>query len=246
MSASLAAVLVDDAVDQHGRSLSRSGGVPEVRRRRGCCHADNPPWSAPPNYSIRSASPRRCTPAATVLLLRDTPEGIEVLMTRRSRPRQLRARRLCVPRRRASTPATPPRTPSPTRRPTQDDVQLTQAIAAIRESFEELGVLLARHADGRPRDDADDVAAMDRSPTPARASPTSAPRAGCGWRPTRVFTLAHWITDRDLPQALRRALPGGAHARGPEPTADETEQFEPCWVRPADALAAPCARAASS
>jgi recombination protein RecT len=34
---------------------------------------------------------------------------------------------------------------SPTRRPAAD-----AAIAAIRESFEELGILLARYADGRP------------------------------------------------------------------------------------------------
>ena len=50
---------------------------------------------------------------------------------------------------------------SAARRPTQSDLRLTQAIAAIRESFEELGVLLARHADGRPAG-AQDIAALDR------------------------------------------------------------------------------------
>src|SRR6218665_2663627 len=42
--------------------------------------------------------------------------------------------------------------PAADRRATQSELQLTQAIAAIRESFEELGVLLARHADGRMAD----------------------------------------------------------------------------------------------
>ena len=45
------------------------------------------------------------------------------------------------------------------RRPGQSDLHLTQAIAAIRESFEELGVLFARHADGRWANH-DDIAAV--------------------------------------------------------------------------------------
>jgi recombination protein RecT len=48
------------------------------------------------------------------------------------------------------------------RRPGQDPTALTQALAAIRESFEELGVLLARRADGAHAGSAD-IAAMDRS-----------------------------------------------------------------------------------
>ena len=48
-----------------------------------------------------------------------------------------------------------------TRRAGQSDLRLTQAIAAIRESFEELGVLLARHADGRHASTAD-VEGLDR------------------------------------------------------------------------------------
>ena len=39
--------------------------------------------------------------------------------------------------------------------------RLTQAIAAIRESYEELGVLLAHRADGTPVDDSD-IATLDR------------------------------------------------------------------------------------
>jgi recombination protein RecT len=49
--------------------------------------------------------------------------------------------------------------------------------------------------------------------------------------------FAHWITDRELP---RRFDVPFLVARMPEdqsPVADETEQFEPVWVRPADALA---------
>jgi len=49
--------------------------------------------------------------------------------------------------------------------------------------------------------------------------------------------LARWITDRDLPK--RFDVPFLVARVPPEqtPVADETEQFEPVWVRPADALA---------
>jgi 8-oxo-dGTP pyrophosphatase MutT (NUDIX family) len=47
------------------------------------------------------------------------------------------------------------------RRPKQSDLHLTQAIAAIRESFEELGILFARHDQGRWAENAD-IAQIDR------------------------------------------------------------------------------------
>ncbi|RYY63139.1 MAG: MBL fold metallo-hydrolase, partial [Comamonadaceae bacterium] len=119
------------------------------------------------------------------------------------------------------------------RRATQSDLHLTQAIAAIRESFEELGVLLARHAaDGRWADAAD-IAAIDRH------QPFIAQCSARGLRPAAdsVFLLAHWITDRDLPRRFDVPFLVARMPEGQEPVADEREQFEPVWVRPADALA---------
>ena len=116
-------------------------------------------------------------------------------------------------------------------------MQLTQAIAAIRESFEELGVLLARHADGRPVS-ADEVAAMDRSTAAsAVAFADQCAARGLLLSTDEVFTFAHWITDRDLPKRFDVPFLVARMPEGQTPMADETEQFEPCWVRPADALA---------
>ena len=104
--------------------------------------------------------------------------------------------------------------PSPRAGPTQDDLRLTQAIAAIRESFEELGVLLARHADGRPVDRAD-IAALDRhAPFAAQCRDRGLMLAA-----DQVFVLAHWITDRDLPRRfdvpfLVARMPAGPGAGG--------------------------------
>ena len=107
-------------------------------------------------------------PAATVLLLRDGPDGggLEVLMTRRSATASFAPGAYVFPGGGIDAlDAAPATHAAADRRPTQSDQHLTQAIAAIRESFEELGVLLARHAEG-PRQgqlaEAQDIAAIDR------------------------------------------------------------------------------------
>src|SRR5512133_2758035 len=89
-------------------------------------------------------------PAATVLLLRDSAGGgIEVLMTRRSATASFAPGAYVFPGGGIDA-ADAAAHDVAAHRPTQGGERLTQAIAAIRESFEELGVLLARHADGRP------------------------------------------------------------------------------------------------
>ena len=174
------------------------------------------------------ATPR---PAATVLLLRDSPQGIEVLMTRRAMTASFAPGAYVFPGGGIDTADAETHGLS-TRRTTQSDLHLTQAIAAIRESFEELGILLARRADGSHAG-ADDIAALDRQ---AAFAPQCAAR-GLTLAGSEVFVLAHWVTDRDLPRRFDVPFLVARMPEGQEPVADETEQFEPEWVRPADALA---------
>ena len=176
----------------------------------------------------REPAPLR--PAATVLLLRDSPNGIEVLMTRRSMTASFAPGAYVFPGG-GIDPADSAAHALAHRRPTQSDLHLTQAIAAIRESFEELGILFARHANGQWAENTD-ISAIDRkAPFAAQCQ-----AMGLSLAADQVFVLAHWITDRDLP---RRFDVPFLVARMPEnqtPVADESEQFEPVWVRPADAL----------
>ena len=177
----------------------------------------------------RDPAPLR--PAATVLLLRDTPQGIEVLMTRRSMTASFAPGAYVFPGGGIDAADAQAHAQS-TRRATQSDLHLTQAIAAIRESFEELGVLLARHADGSHASTAD-IAALDRkAPFAAQCRERGLTLAG-----DEVFVLAHWITDRDLPRRFDVPFLVARMPEGQSPVADEAEQFEPVWVRPADALA---------
>lgn len=173
--------------------------------------------------------------AATVLLLRDSEAGIEVLMTRRSDRASFAPGAYVFPGGQIDT-ADEAAKRIATHRPTQSGLQLTQAIAAIREGFEELGVLLARHADGRPVS-AEDIASMDRSTTSPVSFVAQCEQRGLLLASDQVFTLAHWITDRDLPKRFDVPFLVARMPEGQTPTADESEQFEPCWVRPADALA---------
>jgi recombination protein RecT len=179
--------------------------------------------------------PAAVLPAATVLLLRDTPEGIEVLMTRRSAGASFAPGAYVFPGGRIEEADAVAQAVA-RRRPTQSDLQLTQSVAAVRECFEELGVLLARHPDGRAVDPAV-VAAMDRSTTSAIALVDQCAAHGLLLATDQVYTLAHWITDRDLPKRFDVPFLVARMPEGQTPTADESEQFEPCWVRPADALA---------
>jgi recombination protein RecT len=170
-------------------------------------------------------------PAATVLLLRDTPAGFEVLMTRRSATASFAPGAFVFPGGGIDTADALAQGQS-TRRHTQSDLHLTQAIAAIRESFEELGILLARHADGRHPDTAD-IATLDRhAPFAPQCAARHLQLAG-----SEVFVLAHWTTDRDLPRRFDVPFLVARMPHGQTPLADEAEQFEPRWMRPADALA---------
>ena len=176
-------------------------------------------------------APAALRPAATVLLLRDGPQGMEVLMTRRSMTASFAPGAYVFPGGGIDAADALAHGQS-TRRDTQSDLHLTQAIAAIRESFEELGVLLARRADGSTLN-TEDIAALDRKAPFA----TQCAEEGLTLSGAEVFVLAHWITDRDLPRRFDVPFLVARMPAGQEPVADESEQFEPEWVRPADALA---------
>ena len=173
--------------------------------------------------------------AATVLLLRNAESdgALEVLMTRRSDQASFAPGAYVFPGGGIDALDAHPAThAAAARRSTQSDEHLTEAIAAIRESFEELGILLARHADGRMASDSD-IAAIDRhAPFAAQCQ-----AHGLQLAADSVYVLARWTADRDLPRRFDVPFLVAHMPEGQTPVADETEQFEPVWVRPQDALA---------
>src|SRR6218665_107070 len=152
--------------------------------------------------------------AATVLLLRDAPDaagagGLEVLMTRRSAQASFAPGAYVFPGGGIDALAAGAGAHAAAdRRATQSELQLTQAIAAIRESFEELALLLVRHASG-PQADTQDTAPI---------APPAGRRKGPGLRPAaggRQRLPAGPLDGRPRPAApLRGAVSGRPHARG--------------------------------
>ena len=171
--------------------------------------------------------------AATVLLLRDAPEGLQVLMTRRSAQASFAPGAFVFPGGGIDAQDAAAESHAQClRRAGQDATALTWALAAIRESFEELGILLARRSDGGHAD-AGDVQALDRHQNLI----TQCQARGLKLAADEVHLLAHWMTDRDMPKRFDVPFLVARMPAGQEPVADESEQFEPVWVRPADALA---------
>lgn len=170
-----------------------------------------------------------------MLLLRDAQhEGspaIEVLMTRRSAQASFAPGAFVFPGG-AIDPADTRIAAGASRRGTQDEVQAVQAAAAIRETFEELGVLLARRSDGAFVDDSD-IATLDRLATIEE----HCAQRGLTLATDCVYPLAHWITDRDLPRRFDVQFFVARMPARQTAVADGAEQFEPVWVNPSDALA---------
>ncbi|GAB3366136.1 MULTISPECIES: MBL fold metallo-hydrolase [Giesbergeria] len=168
--------------------------------------------------------------AATVLLLRDSPEGLQVLMTRRSDHASFAPGAYVFPG--GGIDALDAQShAAAARRPTQNDLHLTQAIAAIRESFEELGILLARHADGRMADDQDIARLHRHAPFAAQCA-----AQGLTLAADTVYVLAHWTGARELSKRFAVPFLVARMPEGQTPIADEQEQFEPVWVSPQQAL----------
>jgi recombination protein RecT len=121
------------------------------------------------------------------------------------------------------------------RRANQTDDQLRFAVAAIREAWEELGILLV-HPSTDPGSAAMAAAAIPRD-VDAEAFLHAIEHAGLRLAADEVWWYCHWITDRDLPKRFDTRFLVARMPPGQVPAADNREQFEPVWIAPAVALA---------
>jgi glyoxylase-like metal-dependent hydrolase (beta-lactamase superfamily II)/8-oxo-dGTP pyrophosphatase MutT (NUDIX family) len=184
--------------------------------------------------------------AATVLLLRDGAQGLEVLMTRRSLQASFAPGAYVFPgggiepddekyalnKPIAGIESAQAATKFIVSRTTQTTQHITWALAAIRESFEELGIVLAKQSSGEWVSQAQ-VYALDRH----AHFYTQMLAKGFQLAANEVFLLAHWLTDRDMPKRFEVPFLVARMPAGQTPVADDKEQFAPEWVRPQDALA---------
>ena len=172
------------------------------------------------------ATPR---PASTMMLLRDGPAGLETFMVVRHRQIEFASGALVFPggRMEAADAALAASLAGAA------DPLAPFKVAAIREAFEECGVLLA-HARGE-----DDLVPPGRVENLDRAAPFAELLARENLAPAvdRLVPFAHWITPVFLPKRfdtrffLALAPPGQALAH------DGREAVDSIWISPRDALA---------
>ncbi|MBX9698254.1 MAG: NUDIX domain-containing protein [Acetobacteraceae bacterium] len=180
--------------------------------------------------------PAPARPAATVLLVRDAPEGMEIFMVVRHHQIEFASGALVFPGGRveegdqAIAARVAPALPGGSFR-----------IAGIRETFEECGVLLAHDEAGRlvGAERLLAVEAAHRQALCAGSKPFAEVLAEerLAPIPEAMLPFAHWITPSDLPKRfdthffLAEAPPDQLAAH------DGGESVDSVWIRPADALA---------
>src|SRR5258706_13140517 len=141
-------------------------------------------------------------PAATLLLLRDGPVGLEVLMTARHEESGFAAGALVFPGGKVDPEDSTLRRFCPGSE-ALDDVALGFRIAAIRETFEECGILLARRRGASALLSAAEFGELRRHHGEAGDAPRFAAlvaAAGLELAADVLVPFAHWITPVDRPK----------------------------------------------
>ena len=164
-------------------------------------------------------------PAATVMLLRDTDDGLEVFILRRTKNAVFAGGMYVFPGGKVD--------------PADGEGDEAYRVAAVRECYEEAGVLLAVDADGRMVDDGHPALAH-RAGVYDGSVDVQALAAEHGLRlaTDALPWMSHWITPKG--ETVRRfdtRFFMVAHPAGQTSHHDDNETVASMWVRPADALA---------
>lgn len=198
------------------------------------------------------ARPARPRPASTLVLARDGDDGVEVFMLKRTLDAAFAGGAFVFP-----GGAVDPADAAPELAAAcagLDDAAasrllnlpsggLAYFVAAIRECFEEAGVLLACDASGEiiePGDDATRAAlAAARRAVNESASSFDGFIASTGWRLAvdRLVYQAQWVTQQGRPRRFDARFFVAAAPEGQLASFDGRETVDQFWVRPADALA---------
>jgi 8-oxo-dGTP pyrophosphatase MutT (NUDIX family) len=178
-------------------------------------------------------------PAATVLLVRDGASGLEVFMVVRHHKIDFASGALVFPGGKVDADDTDAAWDGLVAAAPADGLDRSFAVAALRETFEEAGILIARP---RGSNALVDAGAAHRIVLADRAGGTSTRfidligGANLMLAMDLLVRFAHWITPVGLPKRFDThfflvAAPveqAGAH--------DGSESIEGFWIRPADAL----------
>jgi glyoxylase-like metal-dependent hydrolase (beta-lactamase superfamily II)/8-oxo-dGTP pyrophosphatase MutT (NUDIX family) len=184
-------------------------------------------------------------PAATVVLLRPGPAGLELLLTQRPSTMAFAADMQVFPGGRVDVGDADPSLVSLSALSPEDaaaalggdlppDVALAAHLAAIRELFEEAGVLLA-NTGATPRAIAAGRSALLRGDVTLA---TLATDLDLRFRTDLLVPLSRWVTPPPFPRRFDARFFAAALPDGATPSFEGGEVVAHAWLRPTDALAA--------
>ena len=166
-------------------------------------------------------------PAATLVLIRDGAAGLEVLMAARNDASGFAAGAYVFPGGRIDA--------SDAELARSDDLGAAARIAAIRETWEECGVLLARRCNAGAVVRAAEIAMLR-----TRHGASFAPLIADGALDIAIDLLvpfAHWITPHGRPKRYDTMFFLAPFESDQTPRCDGHEAVEAFWARPADMIA---------
>jgi 8-oxo-dGTP pyrophosphatase MutT (NUDIX family) len=175
-------------------------------------------------------------PAATVLLLRDQPL-FQVLMVKRHHQIDFASGALVFPGGKTQAGDSDERWAAHSVGWDQlDALQRTLRIAAIRETFEEAGLLLAQGADGSPFEAACDVAVRRTVDVGEAAFIDVVSDLGVRLRLDDMAVFARWITPTVMPKRFDTWFYALHAPPGQMAACDGSETVDAEWLAPAEAI----------
>lgn len=178
-------------------------------------------------------TPATPVPAATLLLVRDGARGLEVLMAARHEDSGFAAGALVFPGGKldAGDLALARRHPQLAGLP---DIAAASRVAAVRETWEECGILLARHVGASSV-----LSLAELRQACSGGQPFERLLAGTGLELAldRVTPFAHWITPVDRPKRFDTQFFITPFEGDQEALHDGREAVDARWVRPLDMIA---------
>ncbi|MDA0327699.1 MAG: hypothetical protein O2958_01610 [Gemmatimonadetes bacterium] len=196
--------------------------------------------------------PAAAKPAATIVLLRDAEPGMEVLLMRRSRSAGFVPGAYVFPGGRVDGSDASPEaierldalTPASAGRRLElddgDPPAIAYYLAALREAFEETGILVGLRPDGSSPPTAAEDSVVDSIRDDVMEDRISfaeaVGRLECRIAGDAVEYLAHWITPRAEPRRYDTRFFAAKVRAGSTPIVDPREMTDAIWVTAAEAL----------
>jgi 8-oxo-dGTP pyrophosphatase MutT (NUDIX family) len=201
------------------------------------------------NPPSEPATPR---PAATIVLMRDGSDGMEILLMKRNRSAGFVPGAYVFPGGRVdgsdATDAVLERMDglTPQRAADRLDLQdgeppaISYYLAALREAFEEAGILVAHDSEGNHPPTAaenEDIDAIRDDLMEDRISFAEAlDRMGCRIEGESIEYFAHWITPLPEPRRYDTRFFAARVSDGATPIVDPREMTDAVWITPSAAL----------